>query len=52
VHQRGQQVEPPLHAAGVGADRAVERVGQVDEPAQLGDAGRQRRLGQPVEQAL
>ena len=51
VHQGGRQVEPPPHAPGVGADRPVEGVAEVDELAQLGHAAASRAW-QAVEPAL
>ena len=48
VHERGREVEPALHAARVGADRAVERVAEVDQLAELArPAVAIARLGRP-----
>ncbi len=52
MHQGGDEVEAPAHAAGVGRDRFVERIGQIDELAQLLDALGHRLLRESVEQAL
>ena len=38
MHERGREVEPALHAAGVRADRPVERVADVDQLGELVDA--------------
>ena len=45
-------VEPPLHAAGVGLDPPVARVGEAEALERLGDPLAQRGAGDPVELAL
>ena len=52
MHERGGEVEPPLHAAGVGADAAIEGVAEVDEGAQLRDPQLDLRCRESVEAAL
>ena len=52
VDQRGGQIEAALHATRVGRDATVERVADVDQPAQLDQAVVDLRLGQAVEPAL
>ena len=48
VHERGREVEPPLHAAGIRADLAIERVADVDHGRQLLDP----LFGLPAAQAV
>ncbi|CAB5005356.1 unannotated protein [freshwater metagenome] len=52
MHERRSQIEPALHATGVGADRSIERVGQIDQLAELGDPRRHRLFGQAVQPTL
>ncbi len=52
VHEGRGEVEPPLHAAGVGADHLAERVADVDEVGQLVEALLDLGLVEAVEAAL
>ena len=50
--QAHRDVEPPLHAAGVGLDQPVGRVGEAEALERLGRPLAQRGAGDPVELAL
>ena len=52
VHECGGQIEPALHAAAVGGDEPVERVADVDEASEVGDAPVDLVRTQPVQPAL
>ena len=52
VHQGGRQVEAPLHAARVGPDALAQRVADVDQVGQLGQALVDRARGEPVQASL
>src|SRR5262245_49787255 len=49
VQQPAGDLQPPLHAAGVGADQAGPPVPQPDHLEHLAAAGRQHGLGHPVQ---
>jgi hypothetical protein len=52
VHERHRDVEPPLHAAGVGADQAAGGVGEAELIEQLAGSRRERTPVQAVDLPL
>jgi len=52
VDERGDEVESTFHAAGIGADRSVKGIDEVDQLAELADAAVRLAPRQPVKQPL
>ena len=52
MHQRAREVEPALHASGVGLDPPAGGVGQADELEQLVGPRAPAAAGEPVQAAL
>ncbi len=52
MNERGSQIEPALHAAGVALDAPICRLGELDEFEQLLSTGGRRRGGTTEQAAL